>query len=93
MQQIADWFHDVDIVSCCSLQDLVKLAQEDNRFEADLLLRLDSHEELDGFDAIAKKLLKKQGLALSLPRGKSWQRQGAKVLEVQASCGFSAISQ
>ena len=39
-------------------------------------------KEIDGYDDFVKKVLSPQGLALTLGGpGKSWRRQGAKVLE------------
>jgi len=81
--QFTSWFaQDLLVYSFGSLASYTAAVEEDRRFEADLLLQVDVHEEIDGYDDFVKKVLSPQGLALTLGGpGKSWRRQGAKVVE------------
>ena len=81
--QFSTWFaQDLTVYSFASLASYAAAVQEDRRFEADLLLQVDVHEEIDGYDDFVKKVLGPQGLALTLGGpGKSWRREGAKVVE------------
>lgn len=50
-------------------------------------LQIDLHEEIDGFDDLAKKVLSSQGMAMSLAApGRSWRREGAKVVQFEVEC-------
>ena len=81
--QFSAWFaQDLTVYSFASLASYAAAVVEDRRFEADLLLQVDVQEEIDGYDDFVKKVLGPQGIALTLGGpGKSWRREGAKVIE------------
>ncbi|CAJ1411507.1 unnamed protein product [Effrenium voratum] len=84
LNQFASWFPEVDVFTFGSLASFAAAAEEDDEFQADLLLQIDVHKELDGFQDLAKKVLSSNGLALTLPKtGKSWRREKVKVVELR----------
>jgi len=85
LKQFARWYaKDLSVYSFGSLASYAAAALEDSRFQADLLLQIDVHEEIDGYDDVAKKVLSPQGVALTLAGpGRSWKRHGAKVHELE----------
>lgn len=85
LQQFARWFAtDFSVYSFGTLASYAAAVAEDSRFQADLMLQIDVHEEIDGYDDVAKKVLSPQGVALTLVGpGRSWQRQGNKVVEIE----------
>ncbi|CAL1127034.1 unnamed protein product [Cladocopium goreaui] len=85
LKQFARWFaKDLSVYSFGTLASYAAAVAEDSRFQADLMLQIDVHEEIDGYDDVAKKVLSPQGVALTLVGpGRSWQRQGNKVVEIE----------
>eukprot|EP00913_Durusdinium_trenchii_P008658 g8132.t1 len=88
LNQFARWFaNDLSVYTFGSFASYAAAAAEDSRFQADLLLQIDLHEEIDGFDDLAKKVLSSQGMAMSLAApGRSWRREGAKVVQFEVEC-------
>eukprot|EP00435_Cladocopium_sp_Y103_P054164 s404_g17.t1 len=89
-QTIAQWYkNEMDVYSFGSLAAYAAACQKDKdaRFAADLLLKIDVHDELDGYDDFVCKALDANGLALTLGGpGKSWRRSGTGWLPVDMKC-------
>lgn len=87
-QTIAQWYkNEMDVYSFGSLAAYAAACQKDERFAADLLLKIDVHDELDGYDDFVCKALDGNGLALTLGGpGKSWRRSGTGWLPVDMKC-------
>lgn len=87
-QTIAQWYkNEMDVYSFGSLAAYAAACQKEERFAADLLLKIDVHDELDGYDDFVCKALDANGLALTLGGpGKSWRRSGTGWLPVDMKC-------
>lgn len=88
LQQFTNWHAgDLTVWSFGTLAAYTAAVAEDPRFSADLLLRVDVHDEIDGYDDFVRKVLSPHGLALTLGGpGRSWRRRGAKVEELPIHC-------
>eukprot|EP00931_Biecheleriopsis_adriatica_P084575 TRINITY_DN58471_c0_g1_i1.p1 TRINITY_DN58471_c0_g1~~TRINITY_DN58471_c0_g1_i1.p1 ORF type:complete len:252 (-),score=49.05 TRINITY_DN58471_c0_g1_i1:17-733(-) len=95
LSQFATWFaKDLTVYTFGSLASYADAVAEDPRFAADLLLRVDVHSSIDGYDDIVRKVLSPEGLALTLGGpGKSWRRQGPKVTELEVACDVLATAE
>ncbi|CAK8990551.1 Uncharacterized protein SCF082_LOCUS2283 [Durusdinium trenchii] len=92
-QTIAQWYkNEMDIYSFGSglgLAGYAAACEKDRRFAADLLVKIDVHDELDGYDDFVCKALAPDGLALTLGGpGKSWRRSGTGWLPVPWRAGM-----
>ncbi|CAE7018113.1 unnamed protein product [Symbiodinium sp. KB8] len=87
-QTIAQWYMDeMAVWSFSSLAAYAAACDKDPRFAADLLLKVDVHDELDGYDDFVCKALGPNGLALTLGGpGKSWRRSGTGWVPVDTKC-------
>ncbi|CAJ1441904.1 unnamed protein product, partial [Effrenium voratum] len=83
-QAIAQWYkNEVAIWSFGSLASYAAACEKEKQFAADVLLKIDVHEELDGYDDFVCKALAPEGLALTLGGpGRSWRRSGEGWLPV-----------
>lgn len=86
--QFAQWYaDDLSVWTFGSLGSYVAAVAQDSRFAADLLLRVDVHDEIDGYDDFACKALSGKGLALTLGGpGKSWRRSGGGWKSIDLKC-------
>jgi len=89
-QTMAQWYkNEMDVYSFGSLASYAAACVQDPRFAADLLLKIDVHDELDGYDDFVCKALDSDGLALTLGGpGKSWRRSGDGWLPVDVKCAI-----
>mmetsp|Transcript_11555 Transcript_11555/g.21891 ORF Transcript_11555/g.21891 Transcript_11555/m.21891 type:complete len:564 (+) Transcript_11555:23-1714(+) len=89
-QTIAQWYMDeMAVWSFSSLAAYAAACAKDRTFAADLLLKVDVHEELDGYDDFVCKALGPNGLALTLGGpGKSWRRSGTGWIPVDTKCAI-----
>eukprot|EP00811_Abedinium_folium_P032529 NODE_5567_length_1756_cov_9.419276.p1 GENE.NODE_5567_length_1756_cov_9.419276~~NODE_5567_length_1756_cov_9.419276.p1 ORF type:complete len:481 (+),score=144.34 NODE_5567_length_1756_cov_9.419276:172-1614(+) len=87
-QQFANWFaKDMALWTFGSLGVYARACEEDPRFAADLLVRIDVHDEMDGYDDLACKSLKLDGFALTLGgEGHSWRRNEDGCEEIHLKC-------
>jgi len=87
-QNFAQWYAgEIAVWSFGSLASYAAACEKDTRFGANLLLKLDVHDELDGYDDFVCKALVEDGLALTLGGpGKSWRRSGAGWFPVDTKC-------
>lgn len=87
-RQFTQWFsEDLAVYSFGSLASYAAAAQEDQLFAADLLLKVDVHDELDGYDDFVCVALSKHGLSLTLGGpGRSWCRFGGGWVPVDTQC-------
>ncbi|CAE8593782.1 unnamed protein product, partial [Polarella glacialis] len=66
VQNFAQWYsRDISVWTFGSLASYAAAVEKDNRFAADLLVKLDVHDELDGYDDFVCKALGSHGLALT----------------------------
>eukprot|EP00930_Biecheleria_cincta_P084404 TRINITY_DN73883_c0_g1_i1.p1 TRINITY_DN73883_c0_g1~~TRINITY_DN73883_c0_g1_i1.p1 ORF type:complete len:542 (+),score=89.72 TRINITY_DN73883_c0_g1_i1:46-1671(+) len=88
LSQFATWFaNDLSVYTFGSLASYASAVGEDPRFAADLLLRIDVHDEIDGYDDFVGKVLSQQGVALTLGGpGRSWRKRGTKLRELELHC-------
>lgn len=70
-----------------SLAAYAAAAKADARFAADLLMKVDVHEEFDGYDDLVCQALSPHGLALTLGGpGTSWYRRGGGWCPLTSVC-------
>mmetsp|Transcript_3716 Transcript_3716/g.8008 ORF Transcript_3716/g.8008 Transcript_3716/m.8008 type:complete len:551 (-) Transcript_3716:90-1742(-) len=88
LHQFSQWYaEDFSVWTFGSLASYVQAVAQDPRFAADLLLRVDVHDNIDGYDDFVRKVLSPHGLALTLGGpGRSWHRRGSTVEEISAQC-------
>lgn len=88
LKQFATWYaEDLTVWTFGSLAAYTLAVTQDPRFAADLLLRIDVHDEIDGYDDFVRKVLSPSGLALTLGGpGRSWRRNGLRVEPVDVRC-------
>lgn len=88
VSQFAQWYaEDLSVWTFGSLGSYVAAVAQDSRFAADVLLRVDVHDEIDGYDDFACKALSGKGLALTLGGpGKSWRRSGGGWKPIDVKC-------
>jgi hypothetical protein len=84
LEQFVHWHaEDAAVWTFGSLATYAEAAANDPRFAADLLLRIDVHDEIDGYDDFACKALSKYGLALTFAgSGRSWCRSSGGFVPV-----------
>lgn len=82
--QLTHWYRDeVAVWTFGSLASYKEAAIRDPRFAADLLLRVDVHVDIEGYETFCCDALSKHGLALTLGGpGGSWSRSGGGFLPV-----------
>lgn len=93
VSQFSQWYvEDLAVWSFPTLAAYVKAVGEDPRFAADLLLRLDVHNEIDGYEDLVCMSLGPRGLALTLggqeaaSEGHGYQRRGDTVDKITVVC-------
>mmetsp|Transcript_32726 Transcript_32726/g.92243 ORF Transcript_32726/g.92243 Transcript_32726/m.92243 type:complete len:552 (+) Transcript_32726:54-1709(+) len=86
--QMSQWFYgECAIWTFGTLAAYAAVAKSDPRFAADLLVKIDVHDELDGYDDFVCEALAPRGLSLVLGGpGTSWCRQGGGWCRVDNSC-------
>lgn len=85
--QFAQWYSgEMAVWTFGSLASYAAAVEKDKRFAADLLMKVDVHDELDGYDDFICQALGPNGLALTLGGpGKSWCRRGGGWCPVDAT--------
>jgi len=88
LAQFAQWYaEDLTVWTFGSLASYAAAVAQDERFAADLLLRVDVHQLIDGYDAFVRSVLRPHGLALTLGGpGRSWCRRGGRVEQLHLCC-------
>lgn len=88
LAQFAQWFaNDLSVWTFGSLACYQEAVAQDPRFAADLLVRVDVHEDIDGYEDFACKALGPNGVALTLGGpGNSWRRSGGAFLPLEDTC-------
>lgn len=81
--QFTQWYaEDLSVWSFGSVASYAAAVAENPRFAADLLVCMDVHEAVEGFDDAVHQVLGPNGLALTLGGpGRSWRRRGDEIVE------------
>eukprot|EP00933_Yihiella_yeosuensis_P071452 TRINITY_DN79655_c0_g1_i1.p1 TRINITY_DN79655_c0_g1~~TRINITY_DN79655_c0_g1_i1.p1 ORF type:complete len:479 (-),score=86.72 TRINITY_DN79655_c0_g1_i1:114-1415(-) len=90
LSNFAQWYMgEMAVWTFGSLASYASAVEKDKRFAADLLLKLDVHDELDGYDDFVCQALSSDGLTLTLGGpGRSWSRSGGGWIPVDTSCSI-----